>query len=177
VPASKVPSLTFKNKSVTGWVEFMALYSGATFNDGLYRVCRVSDLQKWTRVAVEGFGGYAGQIVVFAYDWLGRFYAVDGSTIRKGQPQILTLDHTTADAYGIPADFAKFHEQELVRRADPALAADDFRAWRRRSAKALPYSRCVDYKVPLFLAGNDEPSNMKVTDLELSWGVAVPMFR
>ena len=30
---------------------------------------------------------------------------------------------------------------------------------------------CVGYKIPLFLGGNDEISNLEITDMEIYWGI------
>lgn len=35
----------------------------------------------------------------------------------------------------------------------------------------IPHDKCVGYKVPLFLNGEDNISNLELSDIEVYWGI------
>ena len=39
----------------------------------------------------------------------------------------------------------------------------------------LKHSECVGYKVPIYLNGKDEVSNLEVSDMEVYWGIMAPL--
>src|SRR5690349_16175513 len=85
---------------------------GKTFNYGLYRVLRIDQIPAATQ-AMEGvFPEYRGRIVPFAFDWLGRHFAMDRARIESGQPQVLMLEVGAGEAMEIPASILDFHDRE-----------------------------------------------------------------
>ncbi|WP_081888231.1 T6SS immunity protein Tdi1 domain-containing protein [Verrucomicrobium sp. BvORR034] len=140
---------------------------GKTFLHGLYRVLR-SDRMDAAKAAMEKvFPEYRGRIVPFAFDWLGRHFAVDLARIEDGRPQVLMLEIGAAEAMEIPASVADFHNVELVEYADDALSFPFWQQWRASNPNDLSYSECVGYKVPLFLGGADELANLETIDLSV----------
>lgn len=117
-----------------GWTDgapglqaFMDRYAGCTFGSGLYRVHLPSELMAWTERAVEMFPEFAGRVLCFASDWLGRQFAI--GKLRTAGDECLTLmfEPGTGIAFEIPATFARLHEAELVEHAGSALAMARFR--------------------------------------------------
>lgn len=39
----------------------------------------------------------------------------------------------------------------------------------------LPINKCVGYKVPLFLNGEDDIENLEVSDMEVYWEIMMPL--
>ncbi len=39
----------------------------------------------------------------------------------------------------------------------------------------LPHNKCVGYKVPLFLNGEDDIENLEVSDMEVYWEIMMPL--
>jgi hypothetical protein len=155
---------------VPGYADFSKVWAGTTFEQGLYRVVDATTGPVLARLAAEAFPDFAARVHPFAYDWLGRAFALDASRITGGQPMVLMLEPGTGEALEIPHSFTRFHE-ELADLMEPALAASFFEAWAKTNAHALPLapSVCVGYKVPLFLSGKDTVDNLEVADLDVYW--------
>lgn len=166
----KESHLAILNQSL-GAVTFMKEFQGQTFKEGLYRVHKTNDLDKWNNIVFETFPSYTNKIFCYSYDWLGRHFALDFTRRLEGEPMILMLEPGTGEALEIPSTFLSFHEEELVKYPDAALAIDFFYEWKRESSQPLEHSNCVGYKVPLFLGGEDEASNLEVSDMEVYWGI------
>ena len=66
------------------------------------------------------------------------------------------------------ANFTDFHNVEIPEYHDACLASEFFSEWYEENGhNTLPYDKCVGYKVPLFLNGNDELNNLEVSDMEV----------
>lgn len=140
---------------------------GKTFNHGIYRVLRADQITAATQ-AMEGvFPEYRGRIVPFAFDWLGRHFAIDRGRVEKGQPLILMLEIGAGEAMEIPASVLEFHNVELVDYTNDALAATFWQQWRSDNPTDLAFTDCVGYKVPLFLGGPDVLANLEAIDLSV----------
>lgn len=154
----------------SGYRSLMAKFGGATFDHGLYRLLRPEAVTHWTDVVSDAFPEYRQRIVCFGYDWLGRQFAVDSGRRDRGEALVLMLEPGTGEALEIPATLQEFHDVELVEYSDAALAADFFRRWQQ--AKRYPdvdRQQCAGYKVPLFLGGKDNESNLELIDVEVYW--------
>lgn len=159
------------NNSI-GSLEFLQNYSGTTFNDGLYRIHKTEEIDKWNAIIGEVFPELSKLIVCFGYDWLGRHFALDLRRKKNGEPLIIMLEPGTGDALEIPRTFSTFHEKELIGYQDDALAVKFFNKWTRESGnKSLLINQCVGYKVPLFLGGRDTIENLEVSDMEVYWDI------
>lgn len=158
-----------------GLDEFMARYEGATFNEGLYRIHTLEGRRKWSALAEEAYPSFKGKSSCFAYDWLGRQFALDGARRHRGEPLLLLLEIGTGQALEIPLTFADFHTRELVEDPDAALLPGPYQEWLARGHKPLGPRECVGYKTPLFLGGADDMDNMEVTDMEVYWGLCSQM--
>lgn len=154
-----------------GTVEFLQNYAGSTFNDGLYRIHKVEEIDKWNAIVGNAFPKLSGFIMCFAYDWLGRHFALDFRRSKNGEPLIIMLEPGIGDVFEIPMTFIMFHENELIEHQDAALAIDFFNNWKQKNKEKLINSQCVGYKVPLFLGGKDTLENLEVSDMELYWNI------
>jgi hypothetical protein len=149
--------------------EFLGEFAGATFDNGLYRIHNGADLKRWNEIVGDAFPKFARRISCFAYDWLGRHFALDRGRVASGEPLILMLEPGTGSALQIPFTFQSFHNDELVTETDAALAVRFFREWQSANPKPLEHSKCVGYKIPLFLNGADTVANLEISDLEVYW--------
>ena len=140
---------------------------GKTFNNGLYRVFRVGQIVA-ARDSIEvAFPEYKGRVVPFAFDWLGRHFALDNARVEKGYPQVLMFEIGAGEAMEIPANVFDFHNIELVNYANESLALQFWKLWRASNSADLAFSDCVGYKVPLFLGGKDELANLEQIDMDV----------
>jgi len=137
-----------------GSKEFFQNFEGQVFNKGLYRVHKLSEIEKWNDIIVEAFPAYQNKILCFSYDWLGRHFALDFTRIYEQEPLIVMFEPGTLEALEIPSTFLTFHEEELVDYSNAALARDFFFEWRKtNNFNSLERDKCVGYKNPLFLGG------------------------
>lgn len=158
------------NKSF-GAVTFMKEFQGQTFKEGLYRVHKTTELDKWNNILFETFPSYTNKIFCFSYDWLGRHFALDFTRMSEGEPMILMLEPGSGEALEIPSTFLSFHENELIEYTDAALAIDFFNEWKKENPKPLDHSKCIGYKVPLYLGGEDEIHYLEESDMEVYWSI------
>lgn len=56
--------------------EFLEVYNGKSFLNGLYRIHNLEDREKWNEIIGKTFPPAMGKIMVFGYDWLGRSFAI-----------------------------------------------------------------------------------------------------
>lgn len=144
---------------------FLGRFAGASFNSGIYRVHDSDDIEIWTSVVHACFPRLRGNTTCFAFDWLGRQFV----TVAGDAPRILMVDIDTGEVLEIPVGFREFHEIELVRFANDALAKDEFDIWLETQVSPLGHSECVSYTVPLHMGGKDDLSNRERKDMRVHW--------
>ena len=140
-----------------------------TLLEGAYRLYRQEDVEQRTALAESAFPAFASRITCFGADWLGRQFATDRGRIDNGEPLVLMLEPGTGEALQIPANYAAFHERELLEYPDAVAAYPFFRKWLSTGGSAPTYDRCIGYRTPLFLGGADEVHNLEVTDFDVYW--------
>ena len=75
----------------------------------------------------------------------------------------------TADVLKIPCNFVEFHNQEIPLYNEACLASKFFNEWKETHKQTLEHNKCAGYKIPLFLGGKDEVSNLELSDMEVYW--------
>lgn len=148
--------------------------SGALL-DGAYRRHRPQDVEYFTRLARDAFPKFAGRIQCFGADWLGNQFATDASRIVGGHAQILLLEPGTGEALEIPSGIEDFHTRELVIHADAAVAYSFYRKWLTAGGQKPSYDQCVGYKKPLYLGGEDEVTNLAISDFDVYWTISAQL--
>ncbi|MCX6852177.1 MAG: DUF1851 domain-containing protein [Verrucomicrobia bacterium] len=156
-PAFPVPDLA----------PIIAELGGQTFNHGVFRVFRADQIPAAVQDMESMFPQYRGRLVPFAFDWLGRHFAMDLASGENGHPHILLLEVGVGEAMIIPVPVVEFFNVELVEYADDALAVPFWKKWRDLNPADLAFTDCVGYKVPLFLGGADVVSNLEVNDMSV----------
>lgn len=162
---------------LTGYKEFAEKYSGASFGGGVYRVHNAESGHLGRSLLDEAFPVLRGRAIPFGYDWLGRQFAVDVERVNGGEPQVLLVDPGAGEALEIPATFESFHNFELVKYGEAALALSFFEDWKVAVADGRPLARdeCVGYITPLFLGGLDSVGNLERTDFEVYWALSAQL--
>jgi hypothetical protein len=142
---------------------------GMSFGNGLYRVHAPADTPAWNATIAAAWAETAGRVRVFAYDWLGRQFALyNDKTVVQFSAGDLELTE-------IPADPVSFHNEILVRHRQEALAYEFYEAWVKSGGAAPRYSMCIGYQKPLFLGGVDWIENLEVIDIDVYWTVSAPI--
>lgn len=155
----------------------LADLAGASFNSGLYRVHDSSTGHIGQAAVSVAFPTRGVESTVFAFDWLGRQFALDPRRTRGGDPLVLMFDLGAGEALELPVTLLEFHDAELIEYHDAALASDFFSVFSSSHPEAIPlaHSRCAGYRVPLFLGGNDDVTNIEVTDLDVYWALTAQL--
>lgn len=159
------------NPGIPGLGELFARFGGTSFNRGLYRIIRASDVLEWNARIALAFPESADSTICFGYDWLGRAFAVDVQRLEQGQPGVVMFEPGTGKVLVVPSNIQSFHDDELIQDADPALAINSHKKWLAGGGAAPAYAACIGYKVPLFLGGADEFENFELSDLDVYWHV------
>jgi len=142
---------------------------GASFNNGLYRIM-TPEIVAWGNAFVaNAFTGFSDRVQAFAFDWLGRVFALDSARIEGGRPGVVLFEPGTGEALEIPCNLSTFHENELVDYKEEALAEGFYRRWLANGGAAPNVDQCVGYKTPLFLGGKDTIENLEISDLDVYW--------
>lgn len=151
--------------------EFLKAMGGKTFLNGMYRIFTENSLPKWNSIVEQTFPKYKNVISVFGYDWFGRIFALN-----KVRNTVLLFEPGTGDVFDIPANIADFHDVEIVEHHPDSLLSEYFEKWFEANDNfVLPINKCVGYKVPLFLNGDDELYNLEVSDMEVYWEIMMPL--
>lgn len=156
--------------SAQGYQEFALRFAGGTFDRGLYRVHDARSGSVSQRLIDEMFPQFAHRAAPFAFDWMGRQFALDRDRLENAEALILMLEPGTGAGLEIPLSFRAFHDQ-LGELREPALANGFFDQWSQANEQSLPlsFNVCVGYRVPLFLGGKDIVSNLEAIDLDVYW--------
>jgi len=156
--------------------ELFGEVAGATFDEGLYRVHDGASSDAITALVKEAFPEVTERVgACFGYDWVGRQFGLDLSRQdRNKRFMVFMHEPGTGAVRPLPATLATFHEEILIEKPEAALAVAFFKDWTAQTLRRyLPLGRtqCVGYKIPLFLNGKDEISNLEVSDLEVYWSI------
>lgn len=145
--------------------EFRELLNGKSFLNGMYRLFKNDDTDKWVKITEQAFPMYKGRIDVFGYDWLGRIFALNKET-----KTVLLFEPGTGEVLNIPASFEDFHNIEIADYHEDSLASNFFNSWYSvADSYELKPNECAGYKVPLFLNGDDAVGNLEISDMEVYW--------
>lgn len=148
--------------------EFFAQFQGSSFDGGLYRVVDGNRQAMARDFLVLAFPEFAGRVVPFAYDWLGRIFALEVQT----NALLYLFEPGAGEALELPGNLETFHNHELVGYPDEILAENQYASWLKAGGGEPRLDECVGYKIPLFLNGSDELGNLEISDLHVYWHFA-----
>jgi hypothetical protein len=150
---------------------FFGGHARPSYNNGVLRMILPGgnpDLVGWN--GPEGWQSDwpdAKGMVAFAYDWLGRLYAVDkfGTWGERGQVGRLVPGTGSIEATDIPVD--NFLFDRLPSEHEDFLSEDYWRDWLAAGGSPLAADQCVGYRIPLMLGGEDDVPNLEVVSLRV----------
>ncbi len=174
--AQATDALAAVEKHSPGMAAFLAQHAGAAYEKGLYRILPTAEMAAWTANVAEAFPEHSGEMLCFAFDWVGRSFAIDfARTSDEGEYLILRLEPGVGEVMEIPVTFIDFHNEELVEYREDALSSDFFEEWQEAGGAAPAYDECVGYIKPLFLGGDDVVENLEVADLRVYWSISAQL--
>lgn len=77
----------------------------------------------------------------------------------------------TGEVLVIESNFLDFINIELPQNHNACLAYSFYQDWLKNGGEAVNYGQCIGYKIPLFLGGKDEISNLEISDMDVYWTV------
>lgn len=160
--------ITHSIEGIDVYEKFLECLGGRQFGNGLFNTFAKDNIEKWTSVVNEAYPEFKGEFKLFGYDWLGRMFGISG---QKNNEKVLMFEIGTGEVLEIPCNFLDFLNEEIPLYSDACLAATFYNKWLRKKRKAVSYGRCIGYKVPLFLGGQDVIKNLEESDLEVYWYV------
>lgn len=145
---------------------FFDNYGGSSYNKGIFKIHSKSSSYYWTNIVTEFFPKYKDKICCFAFDWMGRQYALDLNDINKNY----LFDPATGEDFELQQSLNGFFNEELVDYRDETLVPDDFTfVMNKLRIDILPSDKCIGYKKLLFLGGKDDLENSEIIDMDLYW--------
>jgi hypothetical protein len=165
--AETLMPLNLKSKLDSDSLSILSEVSGKTFNNGIYRVYKYTDMDRWTDRVSAFFLAMRGNCLAFGCDWLGRQFVLAWSEKKNGLPTVVCLEPGVPDSFCTDLSLREFHAEALVTKAESALAVEFYKKWRQMCSVDILPNQCVGYRVPLFLGGKDEIENLELTDMEV----------
>lgn len=153
-------------RRIEGLSELIGIGAGVSFGDGIIRVHSERDSLNSLALVREMFPEFAKSALPIAQDWMGRQFVVN---IEDGQ--ILLLEPGSGEAFEIDCGISDLFNAEFV--SDPLayLALDLFDEWVATNSVLPAPGQCVGFKVPLFLGGEGEVSNLEIVDAQVYWAL------
>lgn len=156
--------------------ELFELFNGESFDNGIYRIINFEETDTWSKRIYSVFPSFAGRIIPFGYDWLGRFFCLDLQRLQHSKPLILLFSHFTNEVLEIPEDLLGFHNSILVNQQDEALEAKMFQQFLICSdLPSIETTQCAELVLPLYLGGIYNIENMKIFDVAASWDICAQL--
>lgn len=147
-------------------LNFFDNYGGASFDRGIFKIHSKSSSFYWTNIITEFFPKYKGKICCFAFDWMGRQFAIDLHDDDKNY----LFDPATGEDFELEQTLYGFFNEELVDYRDDTLVPDDFIfVLNKLNLDLLMPDKCIGYKKLLFLGGDDNLDNTEVIDMDVYW--------
>lgn len=147
--------------------DFLSQLGGKIFGNGLFNSFSKDNLEKWELFVGVAYPEFKSSFKLFGYDWLGRCFGMDLRESSNGN--ILMFEIGTNDVLEIPCSFKDFLNVEIPLYSDACLAKSFFDEWTEYSKETIEYGKCVSYKIPLCLGGEDTIQNLELSDMEVYW--------
>lgn len=145
---------------------------GVVIGNGLLRVHTVESARQADTFVRDAYPEFGSGVRCFAFDWAGRQFSIDlRSPDDSGSATISMFEPGTGEALQIPVGLGEFFHEEIVDYSDAALAEGLFAAWRASGGSTPTFTESVGYRIPLYLGGVDEVSNLELTDTAVYWAL------
>jgi hypothetical protein len=145
---------------------------GRSFGRGLLRFHDSAAAADAQETVISMWPELDGDVAVFAFDWLGRQFAVIGaghSETGADDVAFFDLHRHSVESVVEPDEFLQAFQTPLMLQL---LEFDLFDRWRTAvSLSGLPFDQCAGEKVPEFLGGTPTVGNLETGDLSVHLAV------
>ncbi|MFB9235650.1 hypothetical protein ACFFWC_08865 [Plantactinospora siamensis] len=136
---------------------------GCTLDHGFYRFHTARTATEANVACAALIDGFAGRFHCFAFDWLGREIAVN---VRGRRPAVIVVDPGWGEYCRTDCELDEWHD--VMCGEDDLLAHSFYQEWQQANPGiVLRFDQVVGYRIPLFLGGPEEVSNLELTDREV----------
>ena len=148
---------------------FMTAFSGRQFGNGLLTAFLNGDINKWHANVYNAFPITQGEFILFGHDWLGNCLGIATDGQDKGNVVIFEIG--TGEILSTGYDFQTFLNNEVPNNSNASLSSTFYREWLNRKGAPVKYGRCIGYKIPLFMGGKDDITNLEDSDMDVYWNI------
>src|SRR5262245_30303887 len=92
------------------FLEFIQEFAGRSFRNGLYRTHTIESSSHWATIIGRYFTRYAGKIIPFGYDWMGRQFCIQN----ESPDLVYMFDPTIIEDFALDRGLVDFHNIDLV---------------------------------------------------------------
>lgn len=156
-------------QNIDPYEAFIKAFSGLQFGNGLFSVFSDNDINIWQRNVTYAFPISEESISLFAYDWLGNCFGI--AKDEKNSGKVLLFEIGTGEILSTDCYFEDFINCEIPLNSEVCLASQFYKEWLSNAGKPPVYGRCIGYKVPLFMGGKDEITNLEDSDMDVYWSI------
>lgn len=163
-----------KKESEKIFQQFVKREEGKLLLGGIFGIFLLSETRKWNEDVKEYFGLNV-DIEIFGYDWQGNCYGV-----KKAKDEVLLFEVGTCEILSLSCNTLNFMDDISNGICREYLAKSFFDEWNEKMNPehlTLQYGKCIGYKIPLFMGGKDDVSNLEYSDLEVYWCVLTEIKR
>jgi hypothetical protein len=158
---------------VTGLRQLLDAFQGKRLDGGIYRFMDSKLFEAASEFVRDAFPAWSDHAAPFSCDWLGRVFAIDGTSRTGADAErcVLLLDPGTGDILRVPAGVTEFHNQLLLTDRETALEESLWTTWSSQN-RALEFDEVVGLRVPSFLGGQLVLDNLEIQSAVVYWGLA-----
>ncbi|MDR0283891.1 MAG: hypothetical protein LBI33_03245 [Propionibacteriaceae bacterium] len=154
-------------------------YCGRSFNEGVLRFHDATTAPNFRDLCHEAFPELRRldrKADVLAFDWSGKQY-LTAKIAGSKDLTILVADIGTGtlETLATVAEFAVVLKMDNMRDFFNAEAYDQWRTHVGHPDDGLAFTDCVEYTTPLWLGGEDDPTNMQLIDMDVSWTIGTQL--
>lgn len=172
-PASGTADHNFK--SLNGLSEdlnrFLHSYCGVSFGRNIFRILRYQEITHLDELMSNLLGTASGEIIWFSANWMGNIFGQKTSDQGTDQKFIAMFDFGGAELFDVGTNFDQClgNMVEYPDEDNGYFNPSFFKLWSEIASEQLDTFKCVGYKVPLFLGGVDDETNLEVIDTSVYW--------
>jgi hypothetical protein len=157
-------------REIPDYTLFQRTAGRPSFGGGVLRFVGSCGLEAAEWNGLDGWRtSWPGQkdLVVFAYDWLGRQYAFDARRSDGDEPLVTMLDPADGAILESRFTFRALLESLAGPLGESLLSKKLFAEWRAAGGATPGPRQCVGFKHPLTLGGKPTVDNLEMGDMEV----------
>lgn len=150
---------------------FLEAFSGSSFNGGQFRVVQASQIVAWEQRLAGAFPAHARQVVCFGYNWRNLVFALHKTERVGGRPAVCLFDVDYGEASLTAMTLRSLCNEHMVKSPESLLDSALYQEWIESGGEVPRHDQCVGHRIPTFLGGADELSNLGVCGIDVHWSL------